>query len=212
LAGVFVLDLPLALGLFWIWGAYLRPAALAVVVSEETALNALAKRRWSAPFALLVVVGILLGVASHLLWDAFTHRGFWPYHHIALLRRAFFFPGHRHHLRGYEVMQLFSSVAGLGIVGIWLWSYWNEPSHGARFHLPLVWRWRLVTAVLFAVVVAVVRGLWGTRGIPWSVATSLFITEFLITSLDVLFLVWLAASMVVIHRMTRVRYRDLVDA
>lgn len=92
--GIVVADLPIALVLLLIWRVVLRPAVSRLVPRW------FAQRcppEWADPFSgwaetwggrstpalarlravALLVAALLLGIASHLLWDAFTHEGRW---------------------------------------------------------------------------------------------------------------------------------------
>jgi len=204
LHGVLFLDLPIALGMYWIWRAYLRPGTLAVAVSPERGLKAIEERRWSVGSTLIAVAAILLGIASHLLWDSFTHIDSWPYWHSAFLRHVFTLPllGEEH---GYDLMQNLSSVGGLVILGLWLRNHWWDDAGHVRFHISGEWRRRALAACLIAAACGVARGLWGTRGLPWQHSWLLIVVEFLVAGMAVLFAEWLLAAMIVTYRLTRSR-------
>jgi hypothetical protein len=58
-----------------------------------------------------VVMGLLAGIATHLVWDAFTHRG-----HFVFVE-AVLFPG----VPVYRALQHASTVLGCVLLGGWLW-------------------------------------------------------------------------------------------
>jgi len=80
---------------------------------------------------LLIVVSALVGIATHLAWDSFTHFDTWPYHHVEWLRRATNLPilGLTAH---FAILQLVSSAAGMLIVGAWVahWYRVTTPMRG----------------------------------------------------------------------------------
>jgi hypothetical protein len=66
----------------------------------------------------LTAVALVLGAATHVGWDAFTHGGQWGAEHIAALR---------HPVAGvavYDWAQLASSVLGLLVLAWWLRRWW----------------------------------------------------------------------------------------
>jgi hypothetical protein len=123
----------LALVLLLAWRCVLRPAArelsprwLAARLPGEW--DAGAGAAWRETFAiaqpggrrapwtrmLLLVVSLLIGVVSHIVWDLFTHEGRWGTVAIPALA-ADWGP-----LPGYKWLQHGSSVAGLAIIGVWM--------------------------------------------------------------------------------------------
>jgi hypothetical protein len=120
----------LAFGLFLIWRVVLRPAASELSPSwlarrlptewDEPAADAateavgFGQRRLYIP---LLVLSLLIGVVSHILWDAFTHEGRAGTEVFPALAEQW------GPLQGFKWLQHGSSVIGLVIIGIWavLW-------------------------------------------------------------------------------------------
>jgi hypothetical protein len=63
-------------------------------------------------FAVLVAASLVLGVVSHIAWDAFTHEGRWGLSMFPALGREW------GPLPGYKWLQYGSSVVGLGGLGL----------------------------------------------------------------------------------------------
>ena len=61
----------------------------------------------------LCVPGVVLGAATHVAWDSFTHEGSWGTEHVALLRDSFL------GVPGYEWAQHLCSVLGLPSSSRW---------------------------------------------------------------------------------------------
>ena len=79
--GVPTIDLAITVVLVLLWYAVLRapivdvmPAAIRQRMPELGALGWRRGRSWPAAIALMVL-GALVGILTHLLWDLFTHRG-----------------------------------------------------------------------------------------------------------------------------------------
>ena len=118
LAGAVTVDLPLVAVTWLLWvhlvrepvrqvlpgvGARWRPAR------PGTPTQRLA--RWLA--------AALLGIATHLAWDAFTHRDGWVVRNVAALQSRVF------DVRVADWLQLGSSVLGLVVLGWWVVRWWR---------------------------------------------------------------------------------------
>jgi membrane-bound metal-dependent hydrolase YbcI (DUF457 family) len=123
-AGLFVFCLPV--GLF-VWLFY-------VAILEKATITLLSDR-WHTRFAhtdavtpslvVRAVIAIVLGAVTHLLWDAFTHRGTFVTNAIpALLGRT---PGFDW-LPIYHLLHGLSSVLGLVILGSWARGLHRQPA------------------------------------------------------------------------------------
>lgn len=163
-----------ALGLLLLWRCILRPATreltptwLASRLPGEWDAGAasglrgtFARRGEQAPSwagTLLLVVALVVGVASHIVWDSFTHEGRWGM--TALDLAVQWGP-----LPAYKWLQYGSSVVGLVILAVWaaLWLRRRRPAAPARV-LPawVRWSWWIALPVLLigAAVVGYLR--WG---------------------------------------------------
>jgi hypothetical protein len=112
------LPVGLALSLLFLW---LRlPLCRLLPQPHRGALLPLAQRRWrcSAPALLGLAASVLLGVWSHLLWDSFTHLGYWGPRHLALLRRVVWRGGDGWTLPLSGLLQWLSSFLGLALLAL----------------------------------------------------------------------------------------------
>lgn len=139
----------IALVLLLIWRVVLRPAllelapdALAARLPDDwrstgrgAVLELIAPReRFGRP--LLLVLSLMLGVLSHIVWDLFTHEGRWGVETFPLLQQQW------GPLAGYKWLQHGSSVIGLLIIGVWalLWLRRRDVVRRPRL-LPTWVRW-----------------------------------------------------------------------
>ena len=100
-----------------------------VVKAPFTLLLPIGLQRRLAPFvgefrfagarnSALIVVSILVGIATHILWDSCTHHDYWLYDHWALLGKTIRMPFGRV-LYYYQLFQYLSSVLGCAVLLMW---------------------------------------------------------------------------------------------
>ncbi len=110
--GLVLIDLPVALVLLAVFHAFVVPAALSLApawVRARLVTVATPPRPGVA-----VVVSVLVGGLTHLVWDACTHHDGWVVQRFPQLR-LWFWEG----MPRYQFLQLASSVLGLAAV-LWL--------------------------------------------------------------------------------------------
>lgn len=106
-----------------------------------------ARVRYSRRQCLLTPVGVVVGAATHVLWDGFTHPGRWGVRHIGWL-------GEQHGLwRGHEWAQYVSGVGGLLVVGAWAClAVWRSSADHAPVGRPRLGPVALLVLLLFTAV------------------------------------------------------------
>jgi hypothetical protein len=115
LTGVIGIDLAMGLACFAVWVWLMEPAAVAVAGEP---LRSRLPRDTPAPAgdylgrrsALLVVGSVLLGAATHVVWDAFTHAGAWGPEHISWLAEI------HGPMPGYRWLQYASGLLGAAVL------------------------------------------------------------------------------------------------
>jgi hypothetical protein len=130
--GMFILDLPLALLALWLFHAFMKqPMLMFLPVGFRRRLKTSVSgfSFWPLERFSLIVLSILIGTATHLVWDAFTHRTSWISQHCAFLRGEVQLP-----VTGEmgldKLLEYASSIVGLALVAVWI-QYWyrtTEPS------------------------------------------------------------------------------------
>lgn len=192
LPGTFILTLPAALLVLWIFHSLVkRPATMLMPDALRNRLvNHLGDFRFGgASRFLLILASLLLGIATHLLWDSFTHAGTWLYIHWPLLRASVNLP-----VLGpipcYKVFQHGSTIVGTGVVVAWLISWYrsSEPSTHVPGESPSPHeRLAIVTAiVMVALGGTIIRVIMGT-GFPVTFQNKKMIGEAIVTAIA---LVW----------------------
>ena len=96
-----------------------------------------ATRRAPLRVIVLLVVSLLLGVVSHIVWDLFTHEGRWGVTAIPALGDDW------GPLPGYKWLQHASTALGLVIIGVWMlvWLVRRRPEASVARTLPAWVRW-----------------------------------------------------------------------
>ena len=111
LAGILTVDLVLTLVLLLGWDRWGRDALVdtspALVRDRLPGSARIGRRAW-----LLAPLAAILGSVTHVVWDAFTHRGRWGVRNVEWL--------HEMHgpLRGEQWAQHISGVVGITVVGL----------------------------------------------------------------------------------------------
>ena len=148
------LTIGIALALLLVWRCVLRPATrelsprwLARRLPADwdsgaggalrEAFGGAPGRRPSWGAAALLVVSLAIGIASHIVWDLFTHEARWGSTVIPALGEEW------GPLPGYRWLQYGSSVIGLTIIGIWMlvWIVRRQPGPEETRLMPSWLRW-----------------------------------------------------------------------
>lgn len=173
LLGTFVLTLPLALLVLWLFHAFVKLPLVGLLPDtiQRRLTNHLGEFRFggAARFA-LIVRSILLGIATHLIWDSFTHSNTWLYDHWPILRQAVHVP-----IAGpvqfYRLLQHGSTIIGIAVLSAWfaIWYRTTEPSVYALSNTVSPTRKVVIGAIVMAIAVvgALIRAV-AEIGIPLS--------------------------------------------
>lgn len=190
-AGLFLLDLPLGLLVLLLFHAYAKQPLWSWLPERMRVKIPLGTRNLPARTpaqVLLLCLSIVIGAATHIVWDSFTHHRYWPYDHLPFLRYVLVLPilGHT---QVYNLLQHVSTVLGLLALGLW-WMQWSRhaPQLKAEFQEQgpaTKGRAVLGAAIAIAMGGALLRA-WIGAGVPSGRrSAALFIVEVVITSITV---------------------------
>src|SRR5215469_5596128 len=107
-------------GYFILIGVYLLRRPLTALLSARSrwlCLSALAPFRADRREWLFAPLAIVVGVWTHLLWDAFTHSEGWFVHRVDVLSASMTLGPYTSNV--YHVLQYLSSVFGLIVLAVW---------------------------------------------------------------------------------------------
>jgi Domain of unknown function (DUF4184) len=210
LAGLFVLDLPLAFIVLWLFHRYAKQPLAALLPSRARRRLDLDPRTLTiGSFSQLALVGlsIVVGATTHLIWDSFTHEHSWVAVHWSFLRREEQLP--LFGLRPWcDILQYISSVLGIVVILIWC-VYWYRNTSPVRSQPDRdrvkTDRIAMACALVVAIVIALLRA--AASGLPNGVhGVQRFLSNAVVTAV---FLFWFE---VVLYGMIRAASRHVDES
>jgi Domain of unknown function (DUF4184) len=140
-------DLLLGLLAWALWHGLLAGLALATAPAalrgrlQGRVAPGLRRRISSARQGALLIGALVLGTATHLAWDEFTHPRRWGTEHVAVLA------GTWGPLPGYRWLQYASSVAGLLVLLVWFARWWRRTPAVRTPQPPARWVWPVLVVL-----------------------------------------------------------------
>jgi membrane-bound metal-dependent hydrolase YbcI (DUF457 family) len=171
LLGAFVFTLPLALVVLWIFESAVK-APFVSLLPEGLELRLspyLGKFRFLPPVRLaLIVLSILAGIATHILWDSVTHGNRWPARHWPFLREPVRLLGS---IPWFKVLQHGSTILGVAVLLVWAASWYRATTPAERRASPRFCAAQKLRIAAFGIAIAslgaVIRILPVTSSAPW---------------------------------------------
>jgi len=153
LPGIVLVCVPLGWACLWLFDRWGRRGLERLLPDEWVLPPAPASGFW------WITASLVIGAATHVVWDAFTHESQWGFHVLTGLRGSFV-PGWRPGLPGFKLLQDGSSVLGLAVLG-WAGVRWARTQPRASWRRPA---WRGLTLLALLAVVGFADGLSATHG------------------------------------------------
>jgi hypothetical protein len=154
--GVALFTLPASFAVLWFYHwAIKRPVTELLPIGMQQRLRDQlgefsfdgAGRMWA------ITVSIILGIATHLVWDSFTHAHTWPWLHFAWLRYAIKVP-----LVGwmstFMFLQYVSTFVGFFALGVWILMWYRETAPVPIASLPPLKSRVSLAVTIFAIAIA----------------------------------------------------------
>jgi hypothetical protein len=129
--GLFLFCLPVTLLLWWAWRSAVRPSLVPLLPPRIRAAAEASDTARTIDALPMAVLSALIGAATHIVWDGFTHN-------TGLFVRIFPFlltePWGDSLFPWFAVLQYLSSVVGMIVVVLWMASWWRRwPPEARRF-------------------------------------------------------------------------------
>lgn len=194
--GVLVMDLPLSLLVLWFYRRDLRLTFIALFFDSAGHPES---KAWDIPGVTAECAGILVGAATHILWDSFTHRSFWPYQHLSFLHRPVFQVGTAR-VELFEFLQQLSSLVGLLLVAIWCWQLLTtDARHRAMKEISGRGK-ALATFATIIGIFSIMRAWAGATTAPAPLRIAVFVGDLVVTTMSLTFLAVLSFSVIYVNR------------
>jgi hypothetical protein len=155
--GVLLFTLPASFAVLWFyhWAVKKPVAGLLPIGMQQRLSRQLGEFSFGGASQLRATTfSIILGIATHLVWDSFTHAHTWPWLHFAWLRSRINVPV-AGWMPTYMFLQYATTLLGFFALGVWtfLWYHETAPLTGAASLPPLKSRVSLLV-MMFAISVA----------------------------------------------------------
>jgi len=137
--GIVTVDLVLGGAAWLVWHRLLAAPALAAAPRRLRGRIGPGPRRVRFPPA--VAAALVIGSATHVAWDEFTHVDRWGTRHVPALAREWY------GLAGYRWAQYASTVLGALAIVLWLRAWWRRTPEEAEPPGRVSPRWWLVPGV-----------------------------------------------------------------
>lgn len=116
LPGLFLFDLPVALVLLWLFNTFAKWPLLSLLpIGLQRRLYEPARRFSFGPIKHfgIILLSLLVGSITHILWDSFTHSYGWMVEHFS------FFSTRIRGIPLYDLLQNLSTLVGIGLLIYW---------------------------------------------------------------------------------------------
>jgi membrane-bound metal-dependent hydrolase YbcI (DUF457 family) len=210
LVGIFDFDLPMGLVELWLYHAFIRqPLLLFLPTGVRQRIGNGAGRFSFLPLSRFawIVLSMLVGIATHLLWDSTCHMGTWPYRHWEFLRSRVHLPVIGV-IAGYKLLEYLNSLFGIAVVAVWVWFWYRttQPSASRPVEPLNGTQKRVVAATLLTV--AIVGG--GIRaflkvGVPAHLRPFVLFSAYALVTAIALLLVGLLVVGIILRRQSPAR-------
>jgi len=128
LPGLVLFTIPAAFVVLWLFhNIFKRPVIGLLPAGMQARLSAQAGEFRFGPAGrfLAISLSLLLGIASHLVWDSFTHSYTWAWREFRWLHQRVTVPW-LGAVPGYALLQYASSVVGIVALALWVWLWYRD--------------------------------------------------------------------------------------
>jgi hypothetical protein len=167
-AGIFLFCIPVGMFVLWLFHIVLKPPLLSLLpVNQQERLAPTAAKFRFGPLRrfFLIILSLVIGTFTHLVWDSFTHANGWPVQHFSILhmpivqmsRETFFV---------FNFLQRGSTLAGMALLIYWCFK-WVRQGPAWQVSLPVQGETHLVIFMaLAALILAGIYSYWKSPVLP----------------------------------------------
>jgi hypothetical protein len=167
--GVFFYCVPAGLIVLWLFHFVVkRPMASLLPLSHQRRLVPWMNRFSFGPFRhfFLIIVSLIIGGFTHIIWDSFTHPSGWAVEHFPALsftvQETWFGPS-----RLYRVLQHGSTLFGAAVLFGCYWQWWlRAPVHPVESIVHVSWKLKASVVSIWLGSAGLVAGLYALNRFP----------------------------------------------
>jgi hypothetical protein len=131
-AGTFLFCVPVGMLSLWLFHIVIKPPLLSLFpVNQQERLAPIAAKFRFGPSGqfLLIIVALLLGAFTHIIWDSFTHASGWPVQQFSILQTPIMQTA-RGPIFVFNLVQRGSTLVGAALLFCWCLKWLKEtPAH-----------------------------------------------------------------------------------
>ena len=153
--GLLWFDLPLGILLMYIYNKIIKDNLIDhLPMFLNRRFSAFRNSKSSHRNSLIIIISVIIGAASHLIWDSFTHpTGYFVLHMRLLKHNVVLF---QHTFLLYNILQQLSSLSGALIIIIAIWQMTPEK---ISIQKPITYYWLIIIST--AIIVLAIRSFAG---------------------------------------------------
>jgi hypothetical protein len=136
--GILLFDVPVGLAILWIFHHILKyPLIMLLPGNHQRRLLPVAHGFRFGPFRQfwLIILGLVIGAVTHIVWDSFTHEKRWIVQHSLLLSATLLETPYGD-LKVYKLLQHGSTLLGAGLLIYW-YSQWFRAAPEQELETPI---------------------------------------------------------------------------
>ena len=162
-AGMFLFCIPVGMFSLWLFHIVLKPPLLSLfpVNQQERLAPMAANFRFGPPRQfLLIILSLMLGAFTHVVWDSFTHAHGWPVQQFSILH-APVMQTPRGPIYVFNFLQRGSTLVGAALLIYWCLEWFRQtPAEPVRLPVPMSRPIKPHLVLWMAVVALVLAGIY----------------------------------------------------
>ena len=124
--GILLLDIPAGFAFFWLFHYLLKRPMLSLISGKHAKVlqgKCNPCKTLSVSRLAILLIALLIGIVSHIIWDAFTHANGWAVLHFALLQKQV------GNIGLYKYLQHGSTLTGVALLALFYLKWHKSQQH-----------------------------------------------------------------------------------